>query len=492
MPKTVQIDQEKQEKLLNQGGLAQGTVDQRNYVSTSIEAFLKANGYPVLAELVINPDVTFIESVLCDYFTSLRLNSGDLPKRNYFDSIKSHTKMKILQLTGGALDITSMKFAKLSTVLKGLHRELKVQGLGDTKHYPELPTSVLGQIFQAFHKVTQFAQAWKNGDHKSAMELWNDLPDSYQSKPNLLMQHAVTVTIILADLRRGREGLAELQKDHFEKKVDHETGQHYFQKTKGELSKNHRTDKENMENTGLIIKTDNMSEFDPGLLFEIYCSSLNPDNDFLFQRPKLFKDRNNFLLSSVLFDNIKVGKNPLGNTLPLVTKALGLPKFTNHSLRGTGIRLLKRMGYEDRDIAKISGHKRLDSLNNYDPAPTFHSKKRASLLLTGNCQEKKKKTENVMQPGTSVLETMSGQGTFDDWTGPVIQENTHLANFDHQEEECGVLVTEQSEFGVQTVIDCSVSSATPQTSEEDDVCKQENILMLKQLEIILQRHKSKQ
>lgn len=488
MPKTVEIDHVKQETLLNQGGLAQRTLDQRNYVCSSIESFLKTNGYPALPDLVLVPDVLFIESVLCDFFTSLRLNSGDMPKRNYLDSIKSHTKMKILQLSEGNLDISSMKFPKLSLVMKGLCKELKVQGLGETEHYPELPTSVLGEMFKAFHKVTIFAKAWKNGDNSTALNIWDELPAAYQTKPNLLMQHAVTIIVILSDLRRGREGLAELRKDHFEKKVDHETGQHYFQKTKGELSKNHRNDKENLDNNGLIIKTDNHSEFDPGLLFEIYCSSLNPDNAFLFQRPKVFKDKNTFLLSSVLYDNIKVGKNPLGNTLPSVTKALGLPKFTNHSLRGTGIRLLKRMGYGDRDIAKISGHKRLDSLNNYDPAPTFENKKRTSLLLTGNCQLKKQRTDAyITTPNVNANQTSSNVPVaINNLTGQAAPD-INLLNDGYNEQEENA--AEQNNLGIH-VTDCPGYSAAPQAS--DDVCKQENMLMMKQLEIILERRKSKQ
>ncbi len=81
-----------------------------------------------------------------------------MPEINYLNSIKSHTKIKILELTEGNMDISSMKFLKLSNVIKGICRELKAHGLSDTEHYPEIPSSVLDASFRAYHCATMFAQ----------------------------------------------------------------------------------------------------------------------------------------------------------------------------------------------------------------------------------------------------------------------------------------------------------------------------------------------
>ena len=52
--------------------------------------------------------------------------------------------------------------------------------------------------------------------------------------------------------------------------------------------------------------------------------------------------------------------------MPILCTCLGTKVYTNHSIRGTGIRLLKKAGFDDRVISKVSGHKSVQSLNNYD------------------------------------------------------------------------------------------------------------------------------
>ena len=42
------------------------------------------------------------------------------------------------------------------------------------------------------------------------------------------------------------------------------------------------------------------------------------------------------------YQNVNIGKNSLGNFLPCLTKALGLPHFMNHSLRTSAIEILKK------------------------------------------------------------------------------------------------------------------------------------------------------
>ena len=49
--------------------------------------------------------------------------------------------------------------------------------------------------------------------------------------------------VLMFDCRRGREGLVDLRKDTWQKRYNEFHKVHFFQKVRGELSKNHRKDK---------------------------------------------------------------------------------------------------------------------------------------------------------------------------------------------------------------------------------------------------------
>ena len=91
-----------------------------------------------------------------------------------------------------------------------------------------------------------------------------------------------------------------------------------------------------------------------------------------------------------MFDPIKVGENKIDQMSPEICNILKSKRYTNHSWRGTGIRLLKRAGFSDRDITKVSGHKALQSLDNYD-TELDHSKK----LRMANALQLLNTTESV-------------------------------------------------------------------------------------------------
>jgi integrase len=59
--------------------------------------------------------------------------------------------------------------------------------------------------------------------------------------------------------------------------------------------------------------------------------------------------------TKVLFKDGPVGKNQISAMLKMLCQITGQPKFTNHSLRATGICILKSYGFDDRTIAKLTG-----------------------------------------------------------------------------------------------------------------------------------------
>ena len=87
-------------------------------------------------------------------------------------------------------------------------------------------------------------------------ELIKDLPMGYEKSYHRLIQYGAIMIICLHTGRRGREGIDELTKSHFMKKTTEEDGVHYA-KIKGELSKNHSKDDQNLDEGGVIPFAEN-------------------------------------------------------------------------------------------------------------------------------------------------------------------------------------------------------------------------------------------
>ena len=208
----------------------------------------------------------------------------------------------------------------------------------------------------------------------------------YRNDYHRLLQWSVQFVLSLFDIRRGREGLDELKVHHYVKQHNQELKMDYYMKAMGEQTKNHKTDSEDLSNAGIIPCVENSYGTNPGLVLDIYLSHLNPNCEFLFQRPQ--RPSKGFHLddAQVLYEKTKVGVNQTGKMVPKLCELVGIKtNYTNHCLRPTGILLLKEAGYSDRDIIKLTGHKNEASLSNYDPANNLDKKAQMAdaLLLAG-------------------------------------------------------------------------------------------------------------
>ena len=107
------------------------------------------------------------------------------------------------------------------------------------------------------------------------------------------------------------------------------------------------------------------NEYNPGVLFETYLNLCADDGTidgkeggFLFSKPKIqsatFHIHNPEELA--LFQvNQKVGKDVVALMLRTLCEAVGQPPCTNHQVRVTAIKNLRRDGWDWYDIAKITG-----------------------------------------------------------------------------------------------------------------------------------------
>ena len=102
------------------------------------------------------------------FFESLRVEKqyedGEVhdlcPKANTMASVKSNLKMAIKTKTHGSVDIlNSAAFPRLNQVLKGVIKNIKQQGRGETDHWPPINKHDLQKIFGFISLITQVFQS---------------------------------------------------------------------------------------------------------------------------------------------------------------------------------------------------------------------------------------------------------------------------------------------------------------------------------------------
>ena len=73
----------------------------------------------------------------------------------------------------------------------------------------------------------------------------------------------------------------------------------------------------------------------------------------------------------------------IGKLLPRLCKIAQVPVLTNHSIRTTSIRAMRRGGFDRNQVAFVSGHKDPKNLQNYDSLTVFDKTKIALAMQQG-------------------------------------------------------------------------------------------------------------
>ena len=95
--------------------------------------------------------------------------------------------------------------------------------------------------------------------------------------------------------------------------------------------------------------------------FHTYLSLLSDDEDALWQTPRFFNYYDN---DENHYGPGRVGHNTLDNFVKKLCK-MEDKNYTNHSLRSTGVTMLKRANYSDKQNMSITGHKSHSNLDIY-------------------------------------------------------------------------------------------------------------------------------
>ena len=94
--------------------------------------------------------------------------------------------------------------------------------------------------------------------YRSYQQLIEELTcEEYKESWHVLLPYCAMALICLLTGRRAREGLDQLKKSDFQKVYDSETKMHFYQKIRGELTKNHRQTSEDLTKGGKIFFKDN-------------------------------------------------------------------------------------------------------------------------------------------------------------------------------------------------------------------------------------------
>ena len=132
-------------------------------------------------------------------------------------------------------------------------------------------------------------------------------------------------------------------------------------------------------------------------LMDLYLSKLPKfafDADILYLRPKRKASSD---LNEAWFDNAAVGKNKLATIVKDMCAEAGIARKTNHSLRATGATTMFQNSVPERVIQKVTGHRSLEALREYERVSIDQHKQVSKILMTNV-----KKTESVSASETKV------------------------------------------------------------------------------------------
>lgn len=183
--------------------------------------------------------------------------------------------------------------------------------------------------------------------------------------PQLLQQEFIFNCLYHFGLR-GRETLKLLKKESFELETDGE-GRQYLRLGGAALSKNCKAGlcAKEFDNAKKVRAYEcNERKFEcPVECYKIYMDKLPQENPSVFPKPLTTYKKP---ISQWYCSSKVLGKNSLGNLLSTLSDQLNLSKrYTNHCVRVTTVQVLREQGYQNEDIALVTGHKNPNSVQRY-------------------------------------------------------------------------------------------------------------------------------
>ena len=185
-----------------------------------------------------------------------------------------------------------------------------------------------------------------------------------------VLMHKVFFDIMYYTGRRAKEGLRNLTKNSFDLKRSPD-GTEYIEISFNETTKKNQGDgtssaAESLHNNHSVIFEQEGDVRWPVNSFKHYMENLNEKCDAFFQYPDA--DHKGF-------DNKPVRKNALGSLVKVISEKAKLSKiYTNHCIRKITATGMHKQGYSLKEIANVTKHKNLQSLEHYIGRPNHQDK----------------------------------------------------------------------------------------------------------------------
>jgi len=182
--------------------------------------------------------------------------------------------------------------------------------------------------------------------------------------PDVLQEEA-WFTIVYYLALRGREILRDLPKNSLEFSFD-ASGQEYVYINTTYITKNVRVslstkDFENLSQARIYSVPESPDRC-PVACLKLYLSKISPECNLLFPLPlKKYRTKTFWYC-----EKRSLGVNSIGSFMKSISEKAKLKKiYTNHCLRATVVSTLRDNGLQSNDIAAVTGHKNVQSVERY-------------------------------------------------------------------------------------------------------------------------------
>lgn len=198
----------------------------------------------------------------------------------------------------------------------------------------------------------------------------------------VILQQEAWFSIVYYFALRGREVIRDLTPKSISFTED-ASGKKFAYINQSYLSKNVKASLSAKEFENLsqarMYSTPEERENCPVKCLELYLEKMCDDCDNLFPMPLKIKNDSSIWYSS----KRPLGKNAIGNMMKDISKSANLNRiYTNHCVRVTVINNLRDQGLAVNDIAAVTGHKNVTSVERYVRRKTESEKRNVSQMLS--------------------------------------------------------------------------------------------------------------
>ena len=308
-----------------------------------------------------------LDSLLCNFYITAKKKDNSEYEPDTMSSF-SRSIQRFLDDNNAKVNILKDEEFKVSReVLKSKRRELRKQGKGNK---PNATVALTNEDVERIFEENQF------GVHE----------------PEVLAR-TMWFLLTLHFGHRARQEARQIKFGDIALKKDEASGEEYLEWTTERESKTRHGDENEHQRSFRPKAYETGDKKCPVSCFK----------EFVYRRPEEAKSpQSPFFLAirhrrnpedKIWFVNSPMGKNKIGQFLSSATKNLPMStsgKFTNHSVRKTCIKTLLDSGVSHNNVAQLSGHKSLKSLDSYAVA-SREQQRQMSKILSGKENNSKPK-----------------------------------------------------------------------------------------------------